>query len=200
MKRYLLLLCFLAAPLSGGGAAARTTATPAFVSASSSFSSTSPSPTTKETTSAASAPKTSPSPKTRFPKKTATFEEGNGPTRRVLDVAASADGKSLPQSGDKSSAQDALSNSERFAGANVFILFDTSNYIVPRLRLRPGCHCRLHPLPRRRQQKSPSIPIAATSREVAKLSRPIGPRFSAACATTVAGDDAALYNPASSSP
>ena len=75
----------------------------------------------------------------KVPEKTATFEEGNEPTRRLIDVAAPGGqpsaqtmGKAMPtvaaavgpQTGLAANTQNAWST-----GANVFILFDTSNYM-----------------------------------------------------------------------
>ena len=64
--------------------------------------------------------------------KIATFEEGNGPTRRLLDAppeAAKAAAGSGAQ-GDGSPSQNPNETlGEAIAGANVFILFDTSNYM-----------------------------------------------------------------------
>src|SRR5437016_10088046 len=69
-----------------------------------------------------------------IPQNIATFEEGNGPTTRLLDVAAVV-GKN---GGDESAAAQGSARvqesppetlSSAIAGANVFILFDTSNYM-----------------------------------------------------------------------
>ena len=74
--------------------------------------------------------------------KIATFEEGNGPTARLVDITAdagkngadesvSAEGRSRMQDGvPGSSLEDRLETlSSTLAGSNVFILFDTSNYM-----------------------------------------------------------------------
>src|SRR6266704_2386329 len=70
-----------------------------------------------------------------IPQKIATFGEGDEPTRTLLDVGE-AHGKSVAQSGQlhnsaQGSRPDAPSEtlSSAIAGANVFILFDTSNYM-----------------------------------------------------------------------
>src|SRR5437660_11921438 len=73
--------------------------------------------------------------------KIATFEEGNGPTTRLVDLDAEA-GKQGGENGtamDASKAGNSASGSSTeeppeppgsaFAGANVFVLFDTSNYM-----------------------------------------------------------------------
>src|SRR5256714_4446361 len=76
-----------------------------------------------------------------IPEKIATFEEGNGPTTRLVDLNAEA-GKQGGENGtalDASKAGNSASGSSTeeppeppgsaFAGANVFVLFDTSNYM-----------------------------------------------------------------------
>ena len=67
--------------------------------------------------------------------KTATFEEGNEPTRRLIEVSPSGI-RPLPQESGKapiSSAAGSIGSQVipglSDAGANVFILFDTSNYM-----------------------------------------------------------------------
>src|SRR5947208_8023125 len=77
-----------------------------------------------------------------IPQNIATFEEGNGPTTRLLDIttasskngadeSASALGRARAQeSASGSSLEDPPETlSSAIAGANVFILFDTSNYM-----------------------------------------------------------------------
>ena len=64
--------------------------------------------------------------------KVATFEEGNGPTRRLVDVApenAKADAGTSGPGGAAGSPDTNETLGEAIAGANVFILFDTSNYM-----------------------------------------------------------------------
>src|SRR5437667_9611491 len=69
-----------------------------------------------------------------IPQNIATFEEGNGPTTRLLDVAADV-GKNgghesaSPQGSARMHESTAETLSSAIAGANVFILFDTSNYM-----------------------------------------------------------------------
>src|SRR5256884_7396882 len=76
------------------------------------------------------------------PENIATFEEGNGPTTRLVDItadvgkngadeSASAQGRARMQdSASGSSFEDPPETlSSALAGANVFILFDTSNYM-----------------------------------------------------------------------
>ena len=68
--------------------------------------------------------------------KIATFEEGNEPTRRLIDIAPS-NGTPLAKRARKTSEPDQLDSTNdqaktpgpRVAESNVFILFDTSNYM-----------------------------------------------------------------------
>ena len=96
MKRYLLLLCFLAAPLSGGGAAAQDDSSRIRVSVVLVQLNVAVTD-NKGNYVSGLGPEDFVITEDKIPQKIATFEEGNGPTRRVLDVAASADGKSLPR-------------------------------------------------------------------------------------------------------
>src|SRR5450432_2467431 len=69
----------------------------------------------------------------KIPQKISTFGEGNEPTRRLLDFP-SPDGK--PAAGQSDNSTQSISPGDSstslgslVAGANVFILFDTSNYM-----------------------------------------------------------------------
>jgi Ca-activated chloride channel homolog len=127
--------------------------------------------------------------------KIATFEEGNGPTRRLMDAppeTAKAIAGSASQ-GDGSSPQDPNETlGEAIAGANVFILFDTSNYMYRGFvfaqdaisdfvrSLETADKVAFYSYSRDLYR---SAPLTADRSEVVKGVR-----------TTVAGDDAALYN------
>ena len=127
--------------------------------------------------------------------KIATFEEGNGPTRRLMDAppeTAKAIAGSAGQ-GDGSSPQDPNETlGEAIAGANVFILFDTSNYMYRGFvfaqdaisdfvrSLETADKVAFYSYSRDLYR---SAPLTADRSEVVKGVR-----------TTVAGDDAALYN------
>jgi Ca-activated chloride channel homolog len=127
--------------------------------------------------------------------KVATFEEGNGPTRRLMDAppeTAKAISGSAGQ-GDGSSSQNPNETlGEAIAGANVFILFDTSNYMYRGFvfaqdaisdfvrSLETADKVAFYSYSRDLYR---SAPLTADRSEVVKGVR-----------TTVAGDDAALYN------
>jgi Ca-activated chloride channel family protein len=127
--------------------------------------------------------------------KVATFEEGNGPTRRLMDAppeTAKAISGSANQ-GDGSPSQNPNETlGEAIAGANVFILFDTSNYMYRGFvfaqdaisdfvrSLETADKVAFYSYSRDLYR---SAPLTADRSEVVKGVR-----------TTVAGDDAALYN------
>jgi Ca-activated chloride channel homolog len=127
--------------------------------------------------------------------KIATFEEGNGPTRRLLDVApetakATGPGNAHAEAGGPQDPSETLG--EAIAGANVFILFDTSNYMYRGFvfaqdaisdfvrSLETADKVAFYSYSRDLYR---SAPLTADRSEVVKGVR-----------TTVAGDDAALYN------
>src|SRR5258708_24829596 len=73
----------------------------------------------------------------KIPQKMATFEEGNGPTRSLIDVPPPPVGTPLIQAAANPAepGQSYRADTEeqgpypQLNGANVFILFDTSNYM-----------------------------------------------------------------------
>ncbi len=68
-----------------------------------------------------------------IPEKLATFAEGNGPTRALFELAQGDKAGKGSESGDPPSPNEAaggpITLDSLVAGANVFILFDTSNYM-----------------------------------------------------------------------
>src|SRR3984893_7906686 len=128
--------------------------------------------------------------------KIATFEEGNGPTRRLLGIApetAKGGGAGPVGRAENASTQDPNETlGEAIAGANVFILFDTSNYMYRGFvfaqdaisdfvrSLETADKVAFYSYSRDLYR---SAPLTADRSEVVKGVR-----------TTVAGDDAALYN------
>jgi Ca-activated chloride channel family protein len=133
-----------------------------------------------------------------IPEKLATFEEGNGPTRRLVDIAPE-DAASHPAGGQLhdpaqgSSAQeppDSLSSA--IAGANVFILFDTSNYMYRGFVFAQDAISDFV----RSLETADKVAFYSYSRDLFR-SAPLTPDRSQVVRgvrTTVAGDDAALYN------
>jgi Ca-activated chloride channel homolog len=119
--------------------------------------------------------------------KLATFEEGNGPTRR-LDVAAeeahAAQGSAAPA--------DPETLASMLAGSNVFILFDTSNYMYRGFVFAQDAIADFV----RSLETADKVAFYSYSRDLSR-SAPLTPDRSAVVRgvrTTVAGDDAALYN------
>src|SRR5271168_3093732 len=192
MKRYILLLCLLAVPFSGGGTGAAAQDDTSRIRVSVVLVQLNVAVTDgKGNYISGLGPEDFAITEDKIPEKTATFEEGNGPTRRVLDVV-SADGKSLPQPGDKSSAQDALTNSERFAGANVFILFDTSNYMYKGFVFAQDAIADFI----RSLEGVSKVALYSYSRDLSRVAALTPDRYQAlrGVRSTVAGDSAALYN------
>ena len=129
--------------------------------------------------------------------KTATFEEGNEPTRNLMDIgsssgpaaeepAANTPVTAKPASGEVVSAQPWME------GANIFILFDTSNYmyrgfvyaqdaIADFVRSLVGVN---------------RVALYSYSRNLSRVSTLTTDRAKVlrSVRSTVAGDDAALYN------
>lgn len=133
-----------------------------------------------------------------IPEKTATFEEGNEPTRRLINIGG-AHGESAAgtateaANGPGDTAGDAAKTGAPWmAGANVFILFDTSNYmyrgfvfaqdaIADFVRSLVGVN---------------KVALYSYSRNLSRVATltPDRAHILRSVRSTVAGDDAALYN------
>jgi VWFA-related protein len=133
-----------------------------------------------------------------IPQKLATFGEGNEPAYRVVDVPP-ADGKGVVQaSGQQRSTdqkpEDDLSQSlgSMVAGANVFLLFDTSNYMYRGFVFAQDAIADFV----RSLESADKVAFYSYSRDLSR-SAPLTPDRGAVLRgvrTTVADDDAALYN------
>jgi Ca-activated chloride channel family protein len=128
-----------------------------------------------------------------IPEKIATFGEGDNPVRRVgeLDANASADpardrSDELPASGTISSLNSAL------AGSNVFILFDTSNYMYRGFVFAQDAIADFV----RSLEMVNRVSFYSYSRDLSRSVALTNDRSAVlkGVRTTVAGDDAALYN------
>src|SRR5258708_3065627 len=130
MKRYFLFLCLLAIPFSGGGAGAAAQDDASRIRVSVVLVQLNVAVTdNKGNYISGLKPEDFAITEDKIPEKPATFEEGNGPTHRLMEVAPS-DAKTLTQVAENASpGQETTDGSRKFAGANVFILFDTSNYM-----------------------------------------------------------------------
>jgi Ca-activated chloride channel homolog len=127
----------------------------------------------------------------KVPQKAATFEEGNGPARRLIDIG-SPGGKSLagltPEPGKSKSAEDQTN----FSGANVFILFDTSNYMYRGFVFAQDAIADFV----RSLEGVSKVALYSYSRNLSRVAAltPDRSEVLRGVRSTVAGDDAALYN------
>jgi VWFA-related protein len=129
-----------------------------------------------------------------IPQKLATFGEGNEPAYRVADTTP-ADGKtpasaSGQQSSQKSDEDQSLSS--MVAGANVFLLFDTSNYMYRGFVFAQDAIADFV----RSLESADKVAFYSYSRDLSR-SAPLTPdrtKVLRGVRATVAGDDAALYN------
>lgn len=145
----------------------------------------------------------------RVPEKIATFEEGNGPTRSLVDEAMSAPGTSLTPTGPKTvetKTPDRTGNTEvsrpvnpdisnissPMNGANVFILFDTSNYMYRGFAFAQDSIADFV----RSLEEANRIAFYSYSRDLSRAATltPDRDQVLRGVRSTVAGDDAALYN------
>jgi Ca-activated chloride channel homolog len=194
MKRYVLLLCLLAIPFSGSGAGAAAQDDASRIRVSVVLVQLNIAVTDgKGNYVSGLGPEDFSITEDKIPEKTATFEEGNGPTRRVIDVG-SPDGKSYAQIFDKPSAEQdtAADGAKRFAGANVFILFDTSNYMYRGFVFAQDAIADFI----RSLEGVSKIALYSYSRDLSRVTSltPDRSQVLRGVRTTVAGDDAALYN------
>jgi VWFA-related protein len=122
-----------------------------------------------------------------IPEKTATFEEGNEPTRSLIGKAASDDS---PFSAAADSAEEA--GGTRVAGANIFILFDTSNYMYPGFVFAQDAIADFI----RSLEGVNKVALYSYSRNLSRVAAltPDRSQVLRGVRNTVAGDDAALYN------
>ena len=140
-----------------------------------------------------------------IPEDIATFEEGNGPTTRLLDITADAGKNGLNESAAAQGgtrAQDPVSGpslggppetlGSAIAGANVFILFDTSNYMYRGFVFAQDAIADFV----RSLETADKIAFYSYSRDLYRAAALTAERSDVVrgVRTSVAGDDAALYN------
>ena len=192
MKRHFLLFCFLAFPFSGGGTGAAAQDDASRIRVSVVLVQLNVAVTdSKGNYISGLKPEDFAITEDKIPEKPATFEEGNGPTRRLMDVGS--DGKGLTQVSDNTSAeQDSTEGSKRFAGANVFILFDTSNYMYRGFVFAQDAIADFI----RSLEGVSKVALYSYSRDLSKVTAltPDRSQVLRGVRNTVAGDDAALYN------
>jgi Ca-activated chloride channel homolog len=193
MKKYFLFLCLLAVPFSGGGAgaaaqddASRIRVSVVLVQLNIAVTD------NKGNYISGLGPEDFAITEDKIPERTATFEEGNGPTRRLMEVGPS-DAKPLTTVADKTPGENsAVEVANRFAGANVFILFDTSNYMYRGFVFAQDAIADFI----RSLEGVSQIALYSYSRDLSKVTSltPDRSQVLRGVRTTVAGDDAALYN------
>jgi VWFA-related protein len=123
--------------------------------------------------------------------KLATFEEGNGPTVR-LSGAALATKPAVTGDAQNSSGDPNETLAEAIAGSNVFILFDTSNYMYRGFVFAQDAISDFV----RSLETADKIAFYSYSRDLYRSAPLTADRTEVVrgVRTTVAGDDAALYN------
>ena len=137
----------------------------------------------------------------KIQQKIATFGEGNEPTRRLVDAPPSqtdpdnALGSAGKIGKEDSSSRERLSAADLSAalsGANVFVLFDTSNYMYRGFVFAQDAISDFI----RSLENADRIAFYSYSRDLSRAARLTSERSQVlrGVRTTVAGDDAALYN------
>jgi len=125
--------------------------------------------------------------------KIATFGEGSEPTRRIIEATADerAPGMAVSQPGMPASASTSVLNS-LLSGSNVFILFDTSNYMYRGFVFAQDAISDFV----RSLENADKIAFYSYSRDLSRSSILTKDRSQVlhSVRSTVAGDDAALYN------
>jgi len=130
--------------------------------------------------------------------KLASFAEGNGPTKALVDLAQGENKTPAPAAASEDSVPAApaiasLSALDSYvAGANVFILFDTSNYMYRGFVFAQDAIADFV----RSLDSADKIALYSYSRDLSRVA-PLTPdrgQVLRAVRTTVAGDEAALYN------
>jgi len=123
--------------------------------------------------------------------KPATFSEGNGPVRNLGEVVVQdAPGQAQEPSGQPGSSL--LSFKDQISGANVFILFDTSDYMYRGFVFAQDAITEFV----RSLEGADKIAFYSYSRDLSRASALTSDRSQVlqAVRSTVAGDQAALYN------
>ena len=130
-----------------------------------------------------------------IPQKLATFSEGNEPTRRLVDLATAPSGEGKPAAADNQELPAQVSGQtlgSLTAGANVFILFDTSNYMYRGFVFAQDAIADFV----RSLENADKVAFYSYSRNLSRAAALTADRSAVlrGVRTTVAGDDAALYN------
>jgi len=130
-----------------------------------------------------------------IPQKLATFSEGNEPTRRVVEITPPPDKPATAENVENQELP-AQASGETLgsltAGANVFILFDTSNYMYRGFVFAQDAIADFV----RSLENADKVAFYSYSRNLSRAAALTADRSTVlrGVRTTVAGDDAALYN------
>ena len=130
----------------------------------------------------------------KIPEKIATFEEGNEPTRKLIDAGPSNSSPMMPSGAatPSSSASAATIAGPGITGSNVFILFDTSNYMYRGFVFAQDAIADFI----RSLEGVSKVALYSYSRDLSRVATLTSDRYQVlrGVRNTVAGDDAALYN------
>jgi Ca-activated chloride channel homolog len=129
----------------------------------------------------------------KIPEKIATFEEGNQVIREAVDAGQNANPGSVPFDAKSAESAMAATNSlGKIAGSSVFILFDTSNYMYRGFVFAQDAITDFV----RSLDDATKVAFYSYSRNLSRAATLTGDRFRIenGVRSTVAGDDAALYN------
>jgi len=125
--------------------------------------------------------------------KIATFSEGNERTRRIMDIPTTPSGGKVADSEQPGTTQgEPETLNSLMSGSNVFILFDTSNYMYRGFVFAQDAIADFV----RSLETADKIAFYSYSRDLSRATRLTSDRTEVlrGIRTTVAGDDAALYN------
>jgi Ca-activated chloride channel family protein len=130
-----------------------------------------------------------------IPQKIATFGEGNEPARRLMENAPPGDKPLAQEAGQEPDAGQRVTAgdlSSLVAGANVFVLFDTSNYMYRGFVFAQDAIADFV----RSLEGADKVAVYSYSRDLSRAARLTADRSQVlrGVRSTVAGDDAALYN------
>jgi Ca-activated chloride channel homolog len=127
-----------------------------------------------------------------IPQKVATFGEGNEPTHQLVEAPAKPETAGMQNGGDPGAKVSAAELNSVVAGANVFVLFDTSNYMYRGFVFAQDSISDFI----RSLESADRIAFYSYSRDLSRATRLTAEREQVlrGVRSTVAGDDAALYN------
>ncbi|HEY6377234.1 MAG TPA: VWA domain-containing protein [Edaphobacter sp.] len=134
----------------------------------------------------------------KIPERLATFEEGNEPTRRLINIGgggghpAQGAGKTVEASASGPADSQVKLQDPSMSGANVFILFDTSNYMYRGFVFAQDAIADFI----RSLEGVSKVALYSYSRDLSRVATltPDRSQVLRGVRNTVAGDDAALYN------